>query len=145
MAYGYFLKLILQDSSGTLPVLVCGKEAEELFSGLPPSNLHANATTLKFVRQRLQRLLTPSTFIDGMIESYQVGLGHGGVSSIDDGLIQDVSVSQMGSQDLLEFFHPNYEQDENDGDEPMRARSKKMIRVFRLKDVAFRAVSNSLL
>src|SRR5207253_2782288 len=45
ISYGYFLQLLLHDSTGELPVLLCGREAEELFHGLPADNLYSSRTT----------------------------------------------------------------------------------------------------
>jgi hypothetical protein len=72
LSYGYFLSLLLHDSTGALPVLLCGSEAEDLFVGLPAANLWSSTTTAKFVRQRLARLLAPGTFIDAHVHAYDV-------------------------------------------------------------------------
>lgn len=200
LSYGYFLKLILQDATGMLPVLLCGKEAvrmkwesvhthipiqactsqsqlfivfivccvclfprqDDLFHGLPADNLYSSQTTLKFVRQRLQRLMEPGSYIDCHLQGYEVDTNVASYSSSSFGSQEEDefgggggSGSQMiCSQDLETFFQPQLlpstQQDEDDDEQNGRddqqqrssstKRKKKMIRVHRIVDVAWRAV-----
>jgi len=158
LSYGYFVRLFLHDTSASIPALLCGKEADDLFSGLPASNLYSNRTTLKFVGERLKKLMQPDAHIDVIIQTYLIpstdkGDGDGGKEGSSQ-MDMDTG-SQLCSQDLAAFFAPQlnpaggYDDEDEDGDgvdddenEPGSPHAPvhhgPMKKVYRIVDCAFR-------
>jgi len=135
LSYGYFLSLLLHDATGTLPVLLCGSEADELFVGLPAGNLHSSTTSAKFVRQRLARLLAPGSLLDVHVLAYDVP--HDAPPPLSASQLTG-SQAEFLSQDLAAFFAPAMPgqatmDDDAAGDaEGANRPAQQMRRVFRI-------------
>lgn len=144
LSYGYFVRLLLQDSTGLLPVLLCGKEAEHDLFHMPADNLHFNRTARRLVHERLATFMAPGAFIDSNVHSYEVAecVDAEGAAAAATDLSQAFTGSQeLMSQDLSAFFAPQLVNGEEMGDEEEgaeRQRPMRMRRVHRLVDCNFK-------
>jgi hypothetical protein len=118
----------------------------DLFRGLPADNLYSSRTTLKFVRERLSKLLEAGAFIDCHVQSYEVdipGEEEGDAADDESGdesqieMSEDLRASQMNSQDLAAFFAPDFYQAYGQQQEGARRAATKR-RVYQLTNVQFK-------
>jgi hypothetical protein len=144
LSYGYFLQLMLHDSTGLLPALLCGKEADDLFAGLPADNLYVSTTTCRFVAARLRQLTHPGTFIDCHLHAYDVQRE----AAADQSATQLTSSQEFLSQDFAAFFAPQLpaqaspaaEKADATESEEGSARQQRL-RVHRIADCSFKLTS----
>jgi len=142
LSYGYFVRLLLQDSTGLLPVLLCGKEAEHDLFHMPADNLHFNRTARRLVHERLATFIAPGAFIDSNVHSYEVAeRADAEGAAAADGSQAFTGSQEFMSQDLSAFFAPQLLNGEEMGDEEEgseRQPPMRMRRVHRLVDCNFK-------